>query len=434
MRPMNWTLSVALLCSAAVITTASPASALSSCGKDSDCKTAGDVCHGGTCLPKTKQCKADTDCSSHEACDMTCPHGGSATSTTVSVPPSETGTATDGEGQSGSDDSKSEDGEEAGGSGSSGSASSGSGSASGSGGSASSGDGGGTSSVKACPKEVGVCVASIKKVKADAQCQSFCAAAAKCGGMTGGSSSSSSSGGTATPSPTPAPDTEGSSGSDATDTPPSSGAGSGATPPSSGGADDANGDDDGEPSSDGEKKDADADKKAPDGEATDTKTTVDTGACEFMCAVIKLEKVAESEFQAAVKCVTDNASKTCNDIEKTCDKEFDAVDDAMKKDGDKLQVALAGGFGGSEASLSGTARNNEDDKSTGGTNTSGDGGQPASSEAAGNGAAAGAGGATGSAAASGGCTAGFAPRNGATGLMIVFMLLCGAVLLRRQES
>ncbi len=372
------------------------AAALTSCSNDAECK-AESVCHGGTCVPKAQQCKDDGGCKAHQRCDFTCPHGAWATGGgTVSVEP-----APDGGSSNGSS------------SGSSGSSSSGSGSSGSSGDAekvpAGSGESGGGAPEQGkesppCPKEVGICVVDVAKVKPSAACEALCKVAGQCGGMGEGTSSSPpSTGAGGAPAPGGQDGDESKEGGSSGFAPGKEGEG--------GGSDDS-----------GEAGATDEGDKAK--EPTPEEIAASTEACATMCTIWELEAVAKAELAAVQTCVAGLADKTCDAIEKGCAKEGDAMEAAMEAAQDALELVLAS-YGG-QAEL---ANNNQPVGTTGAGGTGG----PAENKSSDGEAAAQSGGAanTGTADSGGGCSAG---SGGQPGMWLLMLALLPLMRRRRAEA
>ncbi|MEY3012011.1 MAG: hypothetical protein RIT45_746 [Pseudomonadota bacterium] len=403
----TWTLASLL-----AITLGSPSAfALQMCTDAAACAST-ETCHGGYCLPKTAQCKSDADCAAHQACDMTCPHGGWASggSGTATSGSTGTGTSTDApkEGESGSGGGEAPAPGDDGGSGSSGAMPEDA-----------------TSNSPPCPTDVGICVVKFEKVKPTAACQALCNAAATCDL---GDTSSGSSEPPQSTEPLPAPDADGGS---------SSGGGSSGSSGSGGGSDDApDGGSSGAPIPSDGGSSGGTDDEADGGGATDPggEVPVDDGkedgasdqeACLMMCSVLELEGIAQNEMKALGTCVEANKAGGCEAIEKNCATQSEAAEKAVNAQEDKLEIAMAG-FGGMSGSDSGG-----DSKAGGEANQeTGGGGGGGTSNTAGNaddGATSGGG--TSGGAGSAGCTA--SPVAGGNGLALVLLAL-GALLFRRR--
>ena len=369
------------------------ASALDFCPDGNGCK-AGDVCHGGVCLPAAMICTSDANCAGYEKCDFTCPHGGSANVTTVDTSPP----------QQGGGSSGSSDGSEGG------------------------GDAGfkapeqgdddgdvppdGAGAKKAgepapppessCPKDKGVCIVAPAKVVVDASCKSFCAVVGKCGfdgKVGGGSSTGSATPGVPPTSTTPAPDPDG----------------------------EDSGDNDGAPAvPDEEDQEAPA-KDPPEGEEVpvdqpgDKLIAGDNQACETLCMVWKYKKVAEQELAAVMQCVAANDSKTCDEIDKGCESEGKAFV-AKIEDDETVGLAMGGGFGwASSVNLDGSESPAADPKNAGGN------GQPTAGNAENSAVQA-------DAPGSAGCTAAPVPVSQGGAMAFIFLALAAILALRRRSA
>ena len=368
------------------------ASALDFCPDGSGCK-AGEVCHGGVCLPAAMICTSDANCAAYEKCDFSCPHGGSTNSTTVDTsPPSQ------GEGGSGSSDGSEggadfkapAEGE-------------------------SDGDvppeGGEAKKPGAaepeppvestCPKDKGVCIVATAQIVVDASCKSFCAVASKCGfesKVSGGSSTGNATPGVPPTSTTPAPDPDG-----------DDGGGSAGAP--------ANPDDSKDPEAPDQAPPDNENTEVPVDEPGDKLIAADNQACETLCMVWKYKKVAEKELTAVMQCLAANEAKTCDEIDKGCESEGKAFVDAIKDD-ETVGLAMGGGFGWASGSNS--------DAPAADPKVTGDSGQPvgANQESAGQYSPAGA----------AGCTAAAVPVSQGGAMAFIFLVLAGVLALRRRMA
>ncbi len=409
---MNTKLATAALTSAAGLLLSFSAFAGGYCSETTPCKLASDVCNGSYCVPKTKICSSDAGCQTWETCNFTCPggvgggSGGSSGSGSTGVGSADAGSS---EAQPPSDG--------------------------GSGGGKGGSDSGGSSdqaqtdaaaatdaaafaqpdAVKIeppksnCPKNTGVCVANYGKLPVQPGCDAFCAAVVGC------DLNSQNQTEPATPPPVQAD-----GGSSA---PPNDGdASSGKQSPDMWSAD-AGGE--GGP----DDPDAVSDPIDPDAKIEPPNKDKQVAECVQMCSLWKLEKAGVPQLDALAVCA-DKYKNQCADLQKECQKPLDELQKALFGGSDDswslglggIAVSMEGSNGGTtkggdngDAVGSGAPRQNSDAGSLGAGDTAG---AAASSN--------------GSQAASGGCTAAATTGQSTGGLLMLFMVLGGAILVRRK--
>lgn len=404
---MNTKLATAALTSATGLLLSFSAFAGGYCSETTPCKLASDVCNGNYCVPKTKICSNDAGCQGWEKCDFSCPGGvgggsvGSSGSGGTGVASSDAGSS---EAMPSSD------------------ASSGKGGSADAGGSsdqaqidaAGSADANGFAQPDAvkveppksnCPKDKGVCVAQYGKLPVQPGCDAFCAAVVGC--------DLNSQNQTEPGQPPPAQADGG------TSVPPSEGDASGAKKaPDTWSADGGGEGGPDNPDAMGEPGDANIQPPNKDKQVAE---------CVQMCSLWKLEKAGVPQLDALAVCA-EKYKNQCADLQKECQKPLDELQKALFSAGDDSWSLGMGGIATSmEGSNSGGTKggDNADAVGAGAPRQSSDAG----SLGDGGGAAASS---NGSQASSGGCTAATAIGTSTSGLLMLFLVLSGAIVLRRK--
>lgn len=309
-----------------------PAAALDYCDDQTPCLQSGVSCYYHICVPDTVLCTSDSQCDGWEVCDTTC----------SGLPG-----ATTGSGGGSTDPYPGADASSGGGGGVPSYDAGSSGFApqpdAGNGDQeaipkadvpdwdAGSYDGGypydDSYTTPTCPTDKGLCRAKPEKVPVQDACIDFCAVMIQCEGSSGGG------GGSGTDEPAPpipsydAGSSGGSSGADA--------GSSGAAPPppdyDAGGADKMP-----------PPYDAGGVPYDPDAGITEPPPGPDEiAACQTICSLVMLEKIAPSEFAALTKCVAESAPEGCASVDSHCTDENEAFEAALTPK-DQFVIELLG--------------------------------------------------------------------------------------------